>query len=212
MKAALALTALLACVSCDDDPGKGKARAQVSEAAPPPALPALPARPGATVYELDQTRSSIEFAAAKVTRRHAGKLGSFRGSLQLVGTDVTSGAVSIVVDMSSLSADDDRLTKHLKSPDFLDVARFPKATFTSTSIRPGGPEGSTHTVTGNLELHGVTKEIVFPAYIKAQSAAVLVTAEFSILRKDFGIDYNGVAGDLIKNDVLLMIRLDAKQS
>lgn len=207
MRAALAVLLLLVGTGCEDEPGKDKARAQTSEATPLPALPA-----GASVYVFDQASSSLEFVGAKVTRRHPGKVASFRGNLQLVGDDITTGAVSIVVDMPSLSVDDDKLTKHLKSSDFLDVTRFPKATFTSTSIQPGGPEGSTHMVTGNLELHGVTKQIVFPAHIKAQSAAVEVTAEFSILRKDFGIFYDGVAGDLIKNDVLLLIRIDARKS
>lgn len=209
MRAALLAVVLLAGVACDSAPKKGQAQARVSETAE---VPGLPARPGATVFTFDQARSSIEFAAAKLTRRHAGKLGRFRGSLQLLGRDATTGAVSVVVEVGSLSADDERLTKHLKSPDFLDVERFPRARFTSTSIRAGGADGATHTVTGNLELHGVTKQITFPARIKVMSEAVEVTAEFSILRKDFGVYYDGVAGDLIKNDVLLMIRLDARKS
>lgn len=209
MRAAILAVMLLAGVACDNAAVKAEAQARSSEAAD---VPVLPARAGATTFTFDQGRSSVEFAAAKLTRRHAGKLGRFRGSLQLVGRDATTGTVSIVVDVGSLSADDERLTKHLKSPDFLDVERFPQARFTSTSIQAGGADGATHTVTGNLELHGVTKPITFPARIKAMSEAVEVTAEFSILRKDFGIYYDGVAGDLIKNDVLLMIRLDARKS
>lgn len=208
MKAALAALWLVAFAACDDDPAKGKARASVNQAAP---TPALPARLGATRYELDLERSSIEFVGAKLTRKHTGKFADFRGSIQLVGADVTSGAVSIVVDTASLSADDEKLTRHLKSTDFLDVERFPKATFTSTSIQAGGPDGTTHTVTGNLELHGVTKQLTFPAKIKALAEAVVVTAEFSILRKDFALSYDGVAGDLIKNDVLLLIQLVARR-
>jgi polyisoprenoid-binding protein YceI len=208
MKATLAAVLLLTCGACDDKPVKGKAQANASQAL---AVPSLPARPQATLFTFDQKRSSVEFVGAKLTRKHAGKFANFRGVIQLVGGEVTNGAVTVVVDTASLGADDEKLTRHLKSPDFLHVERFPKAAFTSTSIQAGGPDGTTHTVTGNLELHGVTKQLSFPAKIRVLAEAVEVTAEFSILRKDFGIHYDGVAGDLIKNDVLLLIQLDARK-
>jgi polyisoprenoid-binding protein YceI len=146
---------------------------------------------------------------AKVTRRHAGRFDAFRGTLQLLDADPTKSAVAVTIDTATLSADDDKLTRHLKSPDFFDVERFPKATFTSTSITVGGQDGATHTITGNLELHGVTKQITFPAQIKTMREAVEATAEFAINRKDFGIAYSGAAGDLIREQVLLMIKLRA---
>jgi len=99
----------------------------------------------------------------------------------------------------------------LKSPDFFDVEKFPKAKFVSTAIKAGGDNGATHTVTGNLELHGVTKAITFPAQIKVDPDAVSVVAEFSINRKDFSIVYPGMPDDLIKDDVLLKLSLHAKK-
>jgi polyisoprenoid-binding protein YceI len=210
MRAALAAVMLLATTACEDEHAQ-KARA-ATQARQPALPPALPARPGATTYDFDHDRSSIEFVGTKLSRRHAGKVGTFRGSIQLLGGDATSGAVTVVVEMATLSADDPKLTRHLKSADFLDVERFPYARFTSTAVQAGGPEGATHLVTGNFELRGVTKQLTFPAKIKVMSEAVEVTAEFSILRKDFGVAYDGLAGDLIKNDVLLMIRLEARKS
>jgi polyisoprenoid-binding protein YceI len=208
MKATLAAVLLLTCAACDDKPAKGQAQANESEAL---AVPSLPVRAFATLFTFDQKRSSIEFVGAKLTRKHTGKFANFRGTIQLVGGEVTNGAVSVVVDTASLGADDEMLTRHLKSPDFLHVERFPKAAFTSTSIQAGGSDGTTHTITGNLELHGVTKQLSFPAKVRVLAEAVEVTAEFSILRKEFGINYDGVAGDLIKNDVLLLVRLDARK-
>jgi polyisoprenoid-binding protein YceI len=208
MKATLAAVLLLTCAACEDKPAKPQAQVNASEAL---AVPSLPVRAFATLFTFDQKRSSVEFVGAKLTRKHAGKFANFRGTIQLVGGEVTNGAVTVVVDTASLGADDERLTRHLKSPDFLHVERFPKAAFTSTSIQAGGPDGTTHTITGNLELHGVTKQLSFPAKVRVLAEAVEVTAEFSILRKEFGINYDGVAGDLIKNDVLLLIRLDARK-
>jgi polyisoprenoid-binding protein YceI len=100
---------------------------------------------------------------------------------------------------------------HLKSPDFFDVAKFPKATFTSTSIKAGGEKGATHTVTGNLELHGVKKSISFPATIKVAGDAVDANASFGINRKDFGVNYPGKADDLVKDEILLTLTIHAQK-
>ena len=71
--------------------------------------------------------------------------------------------------------------------DFFDVARFPKATFVSTEITPGGEKDATHTVTGNFTLHGVAKSIKFPVKVAVSDGSAKVDSEFFINRKDFGI-------------------------
>ncbi len=211
MKAFLAVACVLGLVACNNDPGKGKVPAVVGEpAAAPQATPPAPAN--GVNYAFSQADSSVEVVGAKVTQKHDGKVGAFRGVVQLVENDPTKSFVQVELDLDSVSMDEPKLTKHLKSPDFFDVARFPKATFKSTSIKAGGETSATHTVTGNLDLHGVTKQIAFPARIKANAEVVQVEAEFSIDRKDFGINYPGMADDLIKNDVLILIKLRAKRS
>jgi polyisoprenoid-binding protein YceI len=67
-------------------------------------------------------------------------------------------------------------------------------------------------VTGNLQLHGVTKSITFPATIKTSGDAVDVDAEFAINRKDFGVVYPGMPDDLIKDDILLHLQIHAKKA
>jgi polyisoprenoid-binding protein YceI len=219
-------TLVLASAACNTDPAKDKPKATVSEPAPaaapvetavqaaqpaaPGAVPAAAAA-GAQALAFDEKGSSIDFVGAKVTRKHDGKFGTFRGSIQNVDNDPTKSSATVEIDLASLSADDPKLTNHLKSPDFFDVAKYPKATFKTTSIKPGGEAGATHTVTGNLELHGVTKQISFPAKIKSTADGVQVEAEFAINRKDFGITYPGMANDLIKDDVLLKLKLNAKK-
>jgi len=202
----------LAGVACNNDPAKGKTQAAVTEAAatPPPQTPQAPAN-GAN-YVFSQAGSTVEFVGAKVTKKHDGKVGSFSGVVQLIENDPLKSSVRVQLDLDSLSVDEAKLAKHLKSPDFFDVARFPKASFQSTAIKAGGENSATHTVTGNLDLHGVTKQISFPARIKVNAEQVSVEAEFAINRKDFGINYPGMADDLIKDDVLILLKLDAKKS
>jgi len=110
------------------------------------------------------------------------------------------------------ATDQEKLVGHLKSPDFFDVEKFPVTRFQSTKIETGGERGATHTVTGNLELHGVTKSIRFPASISLAADNVSVKSEFGINRKDFGIVYPGKPDDLIKDEVLIRLNLVATKS
>ncbi len=100
--------------------------------------------------------SKIEFIGSKVTGSHNGSFPKFSGQIDYAGAPEKS-RVSITMDTNSLTTDDPKLTEHLKTPDFFDVAKFPQATFVSTEIKPGGDKGATHTITGNLTMHGVTK-------------------------------------------------------
>ena len=190
--------------ACDNEPSKGKTQASVSA----PVAPA-PAAAGAVKYTFSNADSRIEFVGAKVTRKHDGSFQTFSGTINLVENDPTKSSVSADIDIASITTDTEKLTGHLKSPDLLDAAKYPKATFTSSSIQAGGEKGATHTVTGNFQLHGVTKSISFPATVKASADAVEVDAEFAINRKDFGIVYPGMPDDLIKDDVLLKLHVRA---
>ena len=83
------------------------------------------------------------------------------------------------------------------------MAKYPKAAFTSSQIKAGGEGGATHTITGELDLHGVKETISFPATISVGADTASGTAEFVIKRQDFGIVYPGKQDDLIRDDVLL---------
>ena len=113
--------------------------------------------------------------------------------------------------MASVSTDTDQLTQHLKTPDFFDVAKFPQATFTSTEIKPGGDKGASVTISGNFQLHGITKSITFPATIRVSPEAIGVESTFSINRKDFGINYAGAADNLIRDEVVMSLHIKAEK-
>src|SRR5215212_4900638 len=114
--------------------------------------------------------------------------------------------------MNSVAADAAYLAEHLKSADFFDAPKLPESTFVSTDIKPGGEKGATHTVTGNLDLHGVTKAIAFPATIKVDAAAATLDAEFYIKRDDFGIRYAGRTNDLIRDEVVIKLHVRAPRA
>ena len=118
--------------------------------------------------------------------------------------------MTVDIETASVFADDEKLTGHLKSKDFFEVEKFPKATFKSTKIEADAAKGAdAYAVTGDFDLHGVTKSISFPATIQAGADAVEVNAEFAINRKDFGIVYAGQADNLINDNVVIKLTLKA---
>jgi polyisoprenoid-binding protein YceI len=156
--------------------------------------------------------SKVEFVASKVTRSHNGSFKQFAGKIELVTGHIPESRVSVDIDTASVQADDPELTAHLKTPDFFDAAKFPKATFVSTKIEPINTSGGqTFNVTGNLELHGVKKSITFPANIQETPDSVTIDADFAINRKDFGIIYAGKADDLIRDGVVLKLSLKVRR-
>ena len=198
----LILTPLLLVASCSN-PASDKPRAVTSDAAPA----AAPDVPGEK-YLITPENSDIEFIGAKVTGKHNGSFEKFSGEINYAGQPEKS-RVRITIDIDSITTDEAKLTAHLKTPDFFDVAKFPQSTFESTEITPGGEGGATHTIKGNLTMHGVTKSITFPAKIAAAPDAITVDATFAINRKDFGINYAGASDNLIRDDVVLTLRVRA---
>lgn len=206
--AVLPIALLLGQAGCED-PAKDKPKATVTSAAPATTTAAAPLPAGAETLAVDSATSSIGFVGAKVTGNHKGTFQKFTGSISLVGGKAEGGAIKLEVETASLKTDDPKLDAHLSGPDFFDTAKNPKTTFTSTSIKAGGDKGATHTVTGELDLHGVKKTVSFPATIAVGADGANGTSEFSINRKDFGITYPGKADDLIRDDVLLTLSLKA---
>src|SRR4026209_2071815 len=195
-------------MSACSDPAADKTKAVTGEATKV-ASPAAAAQ--GQKYLITPQNSKIEFVGSKVTGKHNGSFGDFSGQVDYSGTPENS-RVNITIKTDSIETDTPDLTTHLKTADFFDVAKFPEASFVSTAIKAGGENGASHTVTGNLTLHGVTKSITFPATINVTPDAATVESTFSINRKDFGINYAGQADNLIRDDVVLKLTIRASKS
>ncbi len=187
-----------------------------------------------TSFKVDTTASKVEWVATKVTAYHTGTLNVKSGELIVQDGNVTGG--NFVLDMTSIVVSgppgsdakaNAKLLAHLKSPDFFDVAANPEATFTITSVTPfsGTAKDSadprqesiskykvtnpTHTVSGNLTIKAVTKNITFPAQLTISGSSANAIAKFNINRQDWDITYPGKPDDLIRNEVHLGIALKA---
>ena len=197
---------VLALFTACANPADNAPKAVVSEAASPAASSA--ATQG-TKLSFAADASTIDFVGSKVTGIENGSFKKFTGAIDLVEGKPEKSNVTVAIDLSSVDAKIGKLTEHLKSPDFFDVAKYPQATFASSEIKSGGAKGASHTVTGTLDLHGVKKTVTFPATIKVEADAVSVASEFAINRKDFGIVYAGKADDLIRDEVVLKLSVKA---
>lgn len=180
---------------------------------PSAAAPAAPAPSAATeTLTVDPAASHVNFVGAKITATHEGGFREVSGTITLDPANLVASRIEMRVATASLFADQERLTGHLKTADFFDVERFPEATFRSTSLAAGGTNGATHTVTGDLTIHGVTKSIAVPVTLDVQPAAVSARSEFTINRRDYGLVYPGMPDDLIRDEVVIRIDLRAPRA
>jgi polyisoprenoid-binding protein YceI len=123
----------------------------------------------AQTYTVDAAKSTLNWKAEKITGFHEGTIGIKSGSFKVSNDKITSG--SFVVNMTTIACTDltdaeynKKLTGHLSSPDFFDVAKFPETTFTLTKI-----VDLTKAVTevhGNLTIKGISKPLAFKAVVK----------------------------------------------
>jgi polyisoprenoid-binding protein YceI len=182
------------------DPTRDKPKATVDDPTPEPARPAA-----ARTFVLTD-ESTIGFVGSKITGSHDGGFHSFEGEIRVVDGDPLQSSVDVTIDTTSIWANNDRLTEHLKSPDFFEVETYPSAAFTSTQVLR---DGDGYRLVGNLTLHGITKSISFPADITIGEDRVTASSEFAIKRFDFDIKFPGKPDDLIRDDVLIKLDLVA---
>jgi len=110
--------------------------------------------------------------------------------------------------MDSTWSDAEKLTGHLKAPDFFDVENHATAKFEVTAFTKKSE--SEYELSGNLTLRGTTRNITFPTQVAVAGDSVNVKAEFDINRQDFGIAYAGKKDDLIRDAVIIRFDLTAE--
>lgn len=123
-----------------------------------------------------------------------GRFNTFDGKFSYDSAKPEMANISIDIDTASIDSNHAERDKHLKGKDFLDVSKYPKAGFKSTSIKFS--DGTHGVVTGNFTLHGVTKSISFPVEKIGEGqdpwggyrAGFEGSTELKLA--DYGIDYN----------------------
>jgi polyisoprenoid-binding protein YceI len=170
------------------------------------AILAVPAFAATTTWTLDPAHTNAQF-----TIRHLGisnvqgEFTKIAGTVQLDDANVSNSSVSVTIDATSIDTRVSRRDDDLKSDHFFNVAQFPTITFQSTKV---AKSGDGYTVTGNLTIRGVTKEVVLNvgALSPAGKDPMSRTGGFrrgaaastTINRQDFGVSADpGMLGDQI---------------
>ncbi|MEP7352002.1 MAG: YceI family protein [Acidobacteriota bacterium] len=166
-------------------------------------------------YQIDPKHSAVHFQVRHMT------IAFVKGSFGVTGTvnfdpaNLAGSSVDVSVDIATLSTRDKDRDGHMLSPDILDGAGNPAATFKSTSVVAAG---SGYTVAGNLTLRGVSQpatlnvshvsdEVTDPWTLKRRG----VTGSMTISRSAFGMGWNmdlpGV-GKMVSDEVDLSLDIE----
>lgn len=120
-------------------------------------LPALPAL-AAEEFRIDPEHSFIHFRVSHLGIAWVqGRFNRFEGEFAFDEQNPANSIATVTIDTASVDTNHAERDRHLRSDDFLDVRRFPNATFVGTGLEPQGDDRAV--LSGELTLHGVTRPI-----------------------------------------------------
>lgn len=158
------------------------------------ALGSIAAASPAADYEIDSAHSFVEFRIKHLGYSWLyGRFNKFSGHFTYDPDNPQANAITVSIDPASVDTNHAERDKHLRGSDFLDVTKYPEATFESTTYTGDADSG---TIEGMLTLHGVTKPISIRLEKLGEGndpwggyrAGFIGTT--TLTRRDFGISYN----------------------
>ena len=147
-------------------------------------------------WKIDLSHTSLHFAVRHLgISTVRGRFTKVAGALETAqGNTLTS--IEATIDAASIETGEPQRDAHLRSPDFLDAARYPEITFKSTSIETLG--GGVYKVTGDLTMRGETR----PVTLEVETASPIndpwgnlragATVTGKLNRKNWGLAWNQV--------------------
>lgn len=165
---------------------------------------------GMDAYSIDAVHSEVSFRIRHLVSKTPGRFTRFQGTIQVDEKDLAKSSVDVSIEAASINTDNEARDKHLRNPDFFDVAKFPTITFKSVAVKVEGP--GRVLVTGDLTMHGVTKRITIPVGIMGTTKGMQgeirggFSGDVKLNRNDYGITtYPGVLGE----DVDISLNIEA---
>jgi polyisoprenoid-binding protein YceI len=135
---------------------------------------------------------SIKFACDA----SSGIFKTFKGAIAFDEQNLATSSFNIAIDVNSINTGNAMMNKHAKSDEWFDAAKYPEIKFTSKKFVKSA---AGYQVTGDLEIHGIKKEVVIPFTFAAKGAAATFAGAFSVNRSDFKIGKpGGEVGEAIK--------------
>ena len=170
-------------------------------------------------WNIDQAHSEIGFRVKHLMISTVrGNFTRFEGSMVLPDEDFTKASVTFTAETASINTNNAMRDKHLQSPDFFDSVKFPNLSFKSSKIVK--KNDTDFLVTGEFNMHGVTKKIVLNAIFNGTTVDMnknkVMSFEISgsLSRKDFGLTWNApieTGGVTVSDEVKLDISAELKK-
>jgi polyisoprenoid-binding protein YceI len=170
----------------------------------------------ATEYAIDKDHTTIAFQVNHLLGKQKGQFDDFDGSFGFDPSSAAKAKVNFTIQAASIDTNNKKRDEHLRSPDFFNAEKFKTLAFDGKGLTPAGEKK--YKLTGNLTIHGVTKEVTFDVdYLgnlkdpwgNNRAAFVAVT---QISRKDFGLTWNKVletGGLMVGDSVEITLNIEA---
>jgi polyisoprenoid-binding protein YceI len=146
-----------------------------------------------------------------------GGFSGIQGTIQYDPDNPNDSDIDVVIDASTINTLEPQRDTHLKSPDFLHVEQHPTIEFKSKKMAPAGE--NEWKITGDLTIHGVTKEVVLNAEGPTPegkdpfgNTRIGASATTKIKRSDFGLKWNAAletGGLLVGDDLKIELEISA---
>ncbi len=140
-------------------------------------------------WRLDTNHSKLKFPIEARVTGAEGLFHTYTVKDDIDEKNLEKSKFEVTVDMTSLDTNSEPRDKHLKTPDFFDVAQFPTAKIAVNSIKK--LSDTTFEGEGTITLHGVTKSAKFPVRILLNEGGILrFRGQVEINRKEYGVSYD----------------------
>ena len=178
--------------------------------------PAAPAQPGPQVWTIDPNHTAAQFAVRHLlVSTVRGQFEKLSGTIQTDGDDVRSLSVQVTIDAASVNTRVAMRDNDLRSSNFFEVDKFPTITFASK--RSERVDAGHFRLTGDLTIHGVTREVVLdvegptPPVKQGPGLRIGASATTKIRRRDFGLEYNRVieGAAIVGEEITITIDVEA---
>ena len=171
-------------------------------------------------WQIDPAHSAAHFSVRHLMISNVrGEFTKLSGSAQIDPADLTKSTVEVTIEAASVNTREAQRDDDLRSANFFDVANHPQITFRSKRIASLGPEH--YTVTGDLTIHGVTREVALdvegptpPVKDPWGNIRVGLTGSAKVNRKDFGLVWNALTetgGVVVGDEVKISIEAELIQ-
>jgi polyisoprenoid-binding protein YceI len=166
--------------------------------------------PALAILKTDPAKSSVSAVFKQLNVPVEAKFKRFVAQIDFDPSKIDAAKANLEIDISSFDLGDPEYNKEVLKKDWFNSAQFPKATFTSSSIKVGA--NGQYNVTGKLSIKGKTSDVQFPLNVKKQANMQVFEGSLPIKRLTYNIgegEWKDTA--TVADEVVIKFRVVAAQ-